>query len=84
MKRRSQFAVAIALALAATVTDAQHIRNDRPERRRPGPQTKNDKAPKAGEVAPAFELKSLDRKRTVDLAGFKGKRPVILFFGSYT
>ncbi len=39
---------------------------------------------KVGQTAPTFELKSLDGKSATDLASFKGKRPVILFFGSYT
>lgn len=42
------------------------------------------RAPKVGETAPLFELKMLDRDRSVALRDFKGKRPVVLFFGSYT
>lgn len=45
---------------------------------------KDDGAPKVGEIAPLFTLKSLDGEREVELAGFQGKRPVVLFFGSYT
>ncbi len=41
-------------------------------------------APKAGQAAPLFKLKTLDRKREVDLAHFAGDRPVLLMFGSYT
>ncbi len=48
-------------------------------RRRP-----SDKAPKVGDVAPTFKLKSLDGKSETDLAEFKGKKPVVLIFGSYT
>lgn len=47
-----------------------------PESRPPGP--------KAGETAPVFTLKTLDREREVDLASFRGDRPVLLMFGSYT
>ena len=43
-----------------------------------------DKAPKAGEMAPTFALKSFDGKREVSLESSRGKRPVVLFFGSYT
>lgn len=43
-----------------------------------------DKAPKTGETAPTFTLKSLDGKRDVSLASFRGERPVVLYFGSYT
>ncbi len=44
----------------------------------------DDGAPKAGQVAPTFSLKSRDGKDDFDLASFNGKRPVVLFFGSYT
>ena len=39
---------------------------------------------KVGEVAPTFKLKSLDGKSETNLASFKGKKPVVLIFGSYT
>lgn len=39
---------------------------------------------KVGDEAPGFKLKSADGKKEVDLASFKGKRPVVLVFGSYT
>ncbi len=44
----------------------------------------DDGAPKTGEVAPTFKLESLDGESEFDLASFKGKKPVMLFFGSYT
>ena len=37
-----------------------------------------------GDAAPDFELKTADKKRTVRLSDFVGKRPVVLVFGSYT
>ena len=37
-----------------------------------------------GDMAPDFKLKTMDGKRTVWLRQFRGKRPVILIFGSYT
>ena len=40
--------------------------------------------PKVGEPAPDFELKTLDGKETIKLSQFKGSRPVVLIFGSYT
>ena len=43
-----------------------------------------DKAPKLAEIAPTFSLKSLDGKTETDLGSFRGKRPLVLFFGSYT
>jgi len=45
---------------------------------------KPDNAPKVGEVAPLFVLKSLDGKSETDLAKYRGEKPVVLFFGSYT
>lgn len=42
-------------------------------------------APIAGQVAPDFELSRLeDKKKTVRLSSFQGKKPVALIFGSYT
>ena len=37
-----------------------------------------------GDVAPDFELPSLDGERTVRLAELRAERPVALVFGSYT
>ena len=41
-------------------------------------------APKVGEAAPDFELKTLDGKQTLKLSQYAGKLPVVLIFGSYT
>ncbi len=46
--------------------------------------SKDDGAPKVGDEAPTFELASLDGKSKMDLANYRGKKPVMLFFGSYT
>ncbi len=37
-----------------------------------------------GDAAPDFSLESRDRKSRVQLSTFKGKKPVVLVFGSYT
>ena len=37
-----------------------------------------------GELAPDFELPTLDGDRTIGLAGLLAERPVALVFGSYT
>lgn len=37
-----------------------------------------------GDPAPAFVLSTADRKSQVSLQDFRGQRPVILIFGSYT
>ena len=39
---------------------------------------------RVGEMAPDFALPTVDRKSQVNLASFRGKRPVVLVFGSYT
>lgn len=40
--------------------------------------------PNVGQEAPDFTLRTLDGDRTVKLSDFRGKKPVILVFGSYT
>jgi peroxiredoxin len=37
-----------------------------------------------GDMAPDFRLKTQDGTREVQLSAFRGKQPVVLFFGSYT
>ncbi len=37
-----------------------------------------------GDMAPDFRLPTLDRQQTVQLSSFRGARPVVLVFGSYT
>ena len=39
---------------------------------------------KPGDMAPDFRLPSLDHKSTVQLSSYRGSRPVVLVFGSYT
>ena len=39
---------------------------------------------RVGDQAPDFELPILDRTRQVRLSAFRGDRPVVLVFGSYT
>ncbi|MBK8915370.1 MAG: hypothetical protein IPM64_12360 [Phycisphaerales bacterium] len=41
-------------------------------------------APEIGDTAPPFKLKSLDGKSEFELTSLRGKRPVLLLFGSYT
>lgn len=45
---------------------------------------KNDGAPEVGDTAHLFKLKTIDGERTVALSSFANKKPVVLFFGSYT
>jgi len=41
-------------------------------------------APKAGDIAPDFELSDVSGENTMRLSDFRGKKPVALIFGSYT
>jgi len=38
----------------------------------------------AGDAAPDFDLSSVDKSATVRLSSFRGSKPVVLVFGSYT
>lgn len=44
----------------------------------------NPNVPKAGELAPDFELTNVSGTQTKRLSEFRGKRPVVLLFGSFT
>jgi len=39
---------------------------------------------KVGDAAPDFALATYDKKSSVQLSTFRGQRPVVLVFGSYT
>ncbi len=39
---------------------------------------------RAGDTAPDFTLPSLDRSGSVTISSFRGSKPVVLIFGSYT
>ncbi len=39
---------------------------------------------RVGDAAPDFKLKIKDGSREITLSSFKGKRPVVLVFGSFT
>ncbi len=53
---------------------------------RPGPRPRREAAPapQAGQPAPDVTLRKLDSDETVKLSQFRGKKPVLLIFGSYT
>ena len=71
----------VVITTSGTLTAQQPGRDGSPKAQRA---PREDKGPKAGDVAPVFKLMSLDGKESFDLEFFKGKRPVVLFFGSYT
>jgi hypothetical protein len=39
---------------------------------------------KVGDQAPDFSLEQYDKKATIQLSALRGKKPVVLVFGSYT
>jgi len=39
---------------------------------------------KAGDIAPDFNLATSDMKSRIQLASWRGRKPVVLVFGSYT
>lgn len=39
---------------------------------------------KVGDLAPDFSLQTVDKKVRVRLSSFRGRKPVVLVFGSYT
>jgi hypothetical protein len=47
-------------------------------------ETYDPRAPKAGDVAPDFELRDLNGENPVRLSSFRGQNPVALVFGSFT
>ncbi|MEE8170117.1 MAG: hypothetical protein V3T70_06175 [Phycisphaerae bacterium] len=76
--------VALALLAAPAATAWQDGSGDRPKRRRGREFSRRGDGLKVGQKAPGFTLKTLDGKKEFDLSGLKGKRPVVVFFGSYT
>lgn len=44
----------------------------------------NPNVPKVGEMAPDFELSDNTGRKSVRLSDFRGKKPVVLLFGSFT
>lgn len=63
---------------------AQRGRGGHGMRGRRGRMRRPDRAPALGATAPNFKLTSVKGDRSVELASFKGDKPVILIFGSYT
>ncbi len=43
-----------------------------------------NEGPQVGDLAPDFTLKTQDGQKTFNLASFRGNKPVVLTFGSYT
>ena len=82
MNRKIALRAVILVMTTVLVTDAEAQR-----RRGRGDsmmKQRKDNAPKVGDTAPTFTLQAHDGKSETSLAYFKGKKPVVLFFGSYT
>jgi hypothetical protein len=47
-------------------------------------QARGKKVPRVGQIAPDFNLRSPDGKQSTRLSSFRGKKPVVLIFGSHT
>lgn len=85
--RPGTYAISLVVAahLAACAASGGRDQANADAEKSPTPQERKGPAPKVGDDAPRFTLKMLDDKsKEVQLAGFAGKRPVVLFFGSYT
>ncbi len=78
MKRTTRILLVLTLLSAATFAFAQ-----RAAQKRPGDLSMPAKL-HVGDAAPDFKLKTKDGSHEVQLSSFKGKRPVVLVFGSYT
>lgn len=86
MRYRAMLAASLVVAIglgAAVPATAAPKPDDRPSVKKKD-KRKRRPALRTGEVAPVFKLDLLDSDKKVDLKQFQGKRPVILFFGSYT
>lgn len=81
MRCRSMLAVLFVLSALPGCTAPGSTGPKRAQRSNEGPRPP---ALKVTDSAPMFKLASLDGKETVDLRSFKGDRPCLLFFGSYT
>lgn len=71
------------LLVAAFLSGGLSLLAQRGEGRRSGDYRTRDTL-RAGDPAPDFKLKTMGGDREVQLSSFKGKRPVVLVFGSYT
>ena|GEM_PF-3444046 len=87
MRNRTLLGVALMLAVgwsAPAQADFKPVdgkKNDPPKAKK---KRSRKPAPKVGDAAPLFKLKMLDSDKVVDLAALSKKKPVLLFFGSYT
>ncbi|MDA7977268.1 MAG: peroxiredoxin family protein [Pirellulales bacterium] len=89
MKLKHVFSAGILLAFLGSAILAQQGQQGNRQGRGRGGQRQNrmEHRPgdlRIGQMAPTFELSSLDGKSKYDLLKMRGEKPVVLFFGSYT
>lgn len=82
MNRKQLFAALTVLCLCTV--ESQVSAQDGQRRGARGGRGAVDTAPKVGDEAPLFKLDSLDGKSQTILEEYRGKKPVVLIFGSYT
>ena len=84
MRARKTLQIAAALLLLTQAAQSGISAED-PDKgpKHPGDMRIPDKLSQ-GDIAPDFHLKTKDGKREIALSEFKGKKPVVLIFGSYT
>ena len=70
------------LVLAVALSPATVLSGEDPGRQ--GGKGVREGTLKLGDLAPDFTLRSPDGKATMTLSSFKGKKPVVLVFCSYT
>lgn len=83
MSREWAWAAMLVLTLS-TCACAQQKQKDDIRKIMKDQKNKKDAAPAVGSNAPNFKLKTMAGDKEVELASFKGKKPVVLVFGSYT
>ena len=82
---KTRFNVCFIVVLGISLLAADAFAQTRPDRRQGrNRQRGQDSGLRVGQEAPTFVLKSLDGESETDLSTFRGEKPVILFFGSYT
>ncbi|MCZ6767327.1 MAG: hypothetical protein O7D32_10400 [bacterium] len=82
--RSARTGVCVFFAISFLVVAGWSVADESAKRKGYGRGMREDNAPKVGDVAPTFKLSTLDGDDETDLESFRGEKPVVLFFGSYT
>lgn len=76
--------LALLLLASATASAQTHPTDGRPPEARDPKLFSDEGVPVPGDAAPPLKLRTLDGNKEVNLASFRGKKPVVLVFTSYT